>query len=92
MDKKFVGREAIVAAIPELKAAKVANYKSRIEFTLEGLGTYESGYQILNGDSLAFFINEKTVRIHDVFGTRILIGDQYNNLTPHNLTSITLKS
>lgn len=88
MIKYFTGREQIVASIPELIAAKEANYKARIIFCV-GATTYTAPYRIIDG-RLDFCINWETKPLSEALGTRTLIGGEWNNLTPHTLTSLSV--
>lgn len=91
MEKTFAGRAAIVASIPELVAAQAANYKARIVFTLDGFGTFEAPFRVI-GDRVDFCINHETKKVFEALGSRTLVGDLYNNLTPHTLSTITVKA
>ena len=92
MEKTFAGRAAIVASIPELIAAQAANYKARIVFTLEGFGTFESPFRIIGTDRVDFCINYETKKVFEALGSRTLVGNEWNNLTPHTLSTITVKA
>jgi hypothetical protein len=91
MEQTFVGRDQIIGALPTLAAAnETEGRRPRIEFVING-DIYVSTYRVVDeGQTLALYLNGSVQPLVDRIGTRVLVGDQYNNLTPATLTSITL--
>lgn len=80
--------KSIADMIPDLIDAKVANPRTRIEFDYNGV-TYEAGYRILcDGTQVDFNLNDQTTPLYAATGNRTLIGEIFNNLTPHMLTGV----
>lgn len=84
------GRDEIMALMIPMQEAKKVNTRQQIQFTMSGV-QYVSTYSVAENGEIFFNLNAETRPLAKAMKTRYLISEEFNNLTPHELTQIILK-